>query len=167
MPGYVKKFCDYYGIRLVYTKNKYTVLSAGVNKGIPVLRAHSLFRNCPPEIAKAIECFCLQGYIPEVLENYIKTHHNTEEYKVIPPGAQFISILKGSDKESPPVPSDQNALEQFISMLKESDKELKVSKIIKKCFSGPSIHIKPDDSILVEGDKVLELDITVEGGSEY
>jgi hypothetical protein len=108
-----------------------------------VLRAHKLFRDCPYPIAEAVEDFFFLCKNTEdalsVLEGYIHLHHGPHGYKVVPPGKEFQSFLTSSQRE------------------------LIVSHIVHKNFLGDSVHIKPTESIRIEGDDFLELDITVEG----
>jgi hypothetical protein len=54
MSEYLEKKCMSLGIRLVYTYNKSTVLSAEINKEKPLLIADMMFKNCPDSVSQAI-----------------------------------------------------------------------------------------------------------------
>lgn len=54
MSEYLEKKCMNLGLRLVYTYNKSTVLSAEINKEKPLLIADMLFKNCPDSVSQAI-----------------------------------------------------------------------------------------------------------------
>lgn len=54
MRDYLKEFCIMENIQLIYTNNKYSLLSFGIQGNIPTIRIHRMFRNCPQNMTNII-----------------------------------------------------------------------------------------------------------------
>lgn len=78
MSEYLEKKCENLGIRLVYTYNKTTVLSAEIHKEKPLLIADMLFKNCPDLVSQAIIGFFTDTKNKSSHEKIIKNF--VEEY---------------------------------------------------------------------------------------
>lgn len=86
MDNYLKKICIGLGIDMIYTNNKVIVLSADVKNGVPILRAHKVFKGCSYKVAQAVV-----GYYTEVerrivhkvvIEEYLKKYYKGNEFKL-------------------------------------------------------------------------------------
>jgi hypothetical protein len=77
---YLERKCENLGIRLVYTYNKSTVLSAEINKGKPLLIADMLFKNCPDSISQAIIDFFTdikhKSSHERIIKNFVEDYFN-------------------------------------------------------------------------------------------
>lgn len=74
MNSHLKSLCNNLNIELIYTDNKYTVLSNGSKNNIPVIRANKVFRNCPRNVAEAIieYYFFLDNENLNLVEEYLE-----------------------------------------------------------------------------------------------
>lgn len=54
MEDYLIKRCLSFNLTIIYTKNKYMILSYSRYMNKPILRIHNIFKNCPKEVADAI-----------------------------------------------------------------------------------------------------------------
>lgn len=151
MRDCIEEFCNRNQIGLVYTENNVVVLSTGYSKGKPNIRVHESFKGCPINVAEAIEDYYILFQNTDnslkIIEEYVMTQYNSHNFIIRPPQNKYRNLLnKGITADT------DNAL-----MV-----EMKISHIINKHFRGSSIHMKPDQIIKTEGDKVIELEITVE-----
>lgn len=146
MSSYLKKYCSILGIKLVYTNNKYTVLSSGYNKDIPCIRVHNYFKECPEEIAKAIIGYYNEFYNNEqylnIVKEYTEEKLGNNEYIIKPPSEKYKRLITKNKKSI--------------------YKELNIKKIYKKDQKGNVVKIKTNESINKNQDNYLELDIIVD-----
>jgi hypothetical protein len=54
MGDYLYRTCVNLGIKLIFTNNKILVLSAEKKNSITIIRAHKVFKNCPPNVSEAV-----------------------------------------------------------------------------------------------------------------
>lgn len=151
MKDYLKLLCSSLNIKLIYTDNKYTVLSNGINDNIPVIRAHKVFKHCDESIAIAI------------IEYYMS--HDTNNLHLIEEYLKQKGILKYKIKS--PIDSsyitENNAFANKLEPLKnKSEIEASIFNITLTDFKGNVSQIKPNEGIRPLNDDFYELDIIVD-----
>lgn len=154
MVNALKNICESLNIKLVYTNNKFSILSCSVYNGIPLIRAHSLFKGCSEDIAKAIINYYTKAENREVNLNIIKDYadekFDIKNYKIMQPNSEFYDIVI-------------KTLSLIIN--EESEKsnmiEYNISSMVKKDFYGEEYEIKQSDSIKVDEDDFIEINIVV------
>lgn len=155
MKDYLQEWCKNFNIKFSYTNNKITILSCGINKNIPIIRVHRIFRNCSETIANAII-----GYFTDfehnndhlkTIEHYLNVNYPSMKYIIKSPNKEFREYLIKNI-----IPIKKNKKDDF------SLHELNISHITKKDFMGQNSNIKPDETLSVSGDDLLELEILVE-----
>jgi len=104
LPDVLRELCEDRGIRLIYTNNKTTVLSATTPQDIPHLRAHRLFRECPRAVAEAILGYYVGGDTGEQalaeITRHVAGHRAKSEWRVEPPDPHFRVLLARPDRTS-------------------------------------------------------------------
>lgn len=151
MIDYLKNICVKNYIMLIYTNNKYSLLSSGLHNHIPIIRAQKIFRYCPEKIAKAIVYYYIGNdndnkYL-EMIKEYISGVLDLKEYKVAAPELSFLNCFNKNTN----IQNKKNS----------SIVETKISSITLHDFKGKSKNIKPEDAIKVFEDNVTELDIVI------
>lgn len=185
MKDYLLKLCIDMNIKLIYTEGDYTGLSVGIKNDRPFIKVNSLFKECPEEIAKAIIEYytgCQYEYKNfQVLKDYIEDNVITAEYIISPPDETFKSIfikhteLEAASKEKitnkkaskgKTAKRKKSTKGTFQDKIPKDDKsslvELNNSSVSKKGFCDNTPNIKPDESIKVPNDDVVELDVVVD-----
>lgn len=75
MNDYLEKTCVNLGIKLVFTYNKVTALSAEIRNGTPLLIADMIFKNCPNSVAQSVMSFYTdknsKNYHEKVIKDYL------------------------------------------------------------------------------------------------
>lgn len=75
MNEYLEKTCVNLGIKLVFTYNKVTALSAEIRNGTPLLIADMIFKNCPNSVAQSVMSFYTdkkgKNYHEKVIKDYL------------------------------------------------------------------------------------------------
>jgi len=113
LTDFLKELCNEHGVRLVYTNNKITVLSATTPQGVPNLRVHRLFRECPREVAEAVFEHYVRGETTErvlsKLDRYVAVHSGKTEWCIEPPNPSFRALLGevGHTRQRQPPPRKQ------------------------------------------------------------
>ncbi|SDY75098.1 hypothetical protein SAMN05660462_00820 [Proteiniborus ethanoligenes] len=151
MNSHLKSLCNNLNIELIYTDNKYTVLSNGSKNSIPVIRANKVFRNCPRNVAEAIieYYFFLDNENLNLVEEYLE-QKNILSYKIKVP------IQLSYPIESKAITKKSN------KTIAESEIEANISHIILKDFKGNKSYVKPNEAIKPLTDNIYELDVTVD-----
>ncbi|WP_352420395.1 hypothetical protein [Proteiniborus sp.] len=151
MKDYLKFLCSSLNIKLVYTNNKYTVLSNGTKDNIPVIRVHKMFKYCDESIAKAI----IEYYVSRnaeflhLIEEYLK-QKGISKYKITKP-------VKFS------YPTENDSLTENIGKSRtKSEIEASIFNITLTDFKGNVSQIKPNEAISPLNDDFYELDIIVD-----
>lgn len=154
MEGYLDKLCKNLGIKLTYVNNKITLLSSSVKNNTSSIRAHSIFKNCPENIAVAIVKYYTDSKNEKenfvIIENYITSSFSGSKFKVEPADEAFKQLFV---KSVPVETADDDSLEEI--------SEYRISSIVKTDFYGNASKINPNQAIRPSGDEILELDITV------
>lgn len=150
MNKYLTELCLSQGIRLVYTNNKFTVLSSGINSGgYPVLRVHKKFKDCPVEVDKAIYGYYMDLTYKENhlkrIKDYLVQQLDFKGYIIKEPDVDFIGYWLPKENKTD----------------KKEPVEMSITKIIKKDTKGNMTVIK-QDYITPSHDEMMELDITVD-----
>jgi hypothetical protein len=156
MSEYLEKKCENLGIRLVYTYNKSTVLSAEINKEKPLLIADMLFKNCSDSISQAIIGFftdikrksSYEKIIKDFVEDYFKPYspgkikHMDLSYLVKPIQSSYNNYkTKLEDDDS------ENDLEDTSYTVKNKDDDYKLKFDMASIDTG---KIDVNDPNLVE-----------------
>lgn len=155
MDNYLKGLCESLGISLVYQNNSPIVLYCTVNHGIPIIKAHNIFKDCPEVIANAIVCYYAvnqncKEYL-RVIKKYTDKRCSYDEYIIQPGNDKFKNaVLKnlGVTKRN------KNAKSCFI--------EMDISSITQKSFWGDTSIIEPGKVVKAMSEDVLELEISVD-----
>lgn len=152
MKDYLKELCLPFNIKLVYTNNKYTILSSGLNKsGNPIIRVHKKLKDCP----KVIDDVILGYYIDFKNEDkYLKTIKNYVELQL----KLTDYIIKGSNKEY----RNYWLLKEEKPKFSKEPVELDIKSITKKGFTSNAAELNQNNIIKVSKDALVELDITVD-----
>lgn len=151
MKDYLKFLCSSLDIKLIYTDNKYTVLSNGIKDNLPVIRVHRMFKHCDESIAKAI----IEYYVSRntenlhIIEEYLK-QKGVSKYKITKP-VKF-SYLTEND----------SLTENIYKSRATSEIEAKIFNITLTDFKGNVSQIKPNEAISPLNDDFYELDIIVD-----
>lgn len=152
----LKTFCKNMGLKLVYTDNKYTVLSTGRHKNIPTLRVHRLFKNSPKRVIRAIISYYTNLQNPnqylDIIKQYLNKHHDSKKFKIKSQSDFFRNYMKNRIIEST---GGKNQQQEHLV-------EMPINSLIKKDFGGKASKIDPEDSLKASSDNVLELEIVVE-----
>jgi hypothetical protein len=148
----LKNFCAENHIQLVYTNNKYTILSSGFQNSTPMIRAQRFFKDCTEEIAKAIVYYYIdyknkEKYL-KLIDKYVKKEFKIDEYKINPPELNFLNYFKDNTS---------NHKEE----LSNSFIEANISSMIIREFGGEAVNINGRDSINVSDDSITEIDIII------
>lgn len=165
MKDFLKSILSRYKIKVIYTDNKKVILSAGSEKGMPVVRAHSLFKNCTRAVAKAICDYYMQKSNSESslseIRDYVLSVRPELPFRIIPPHDHFTALLdvkrKGRSVKELSYESDD-----IISCSKESSFELKISHMEYTDSAGNKALITSTQSIKADDNEFIELDITVD-----
>lgn len=147
MKDFLRQICKEKGIKLVYTNNKYIILSTGLQKRIPTLRVHKIFKNCPKKIANSITDYLYLQNIDICIKNinrYAKKKFGSTSYKINPPSEKFSKALK------------------TINNTNTSLGEYDILSINQRIFFDETTSICKDGIISVPNDDVVELDITID-----
>lgn len=154
MKDYLKEFCTKFKIKLVYTNNKLTILSSTAQDGIPTLRVHNIFKNCPENIAKAIIDYYTNFQDNNIsfteIDAYAKENYSDEQYKIKPPEDIFKQSLTNVILPLPPDNHDES-----------NRVEYNIISIIQKDFLGNVTTLKADEIIVPSSENVLELNIVI------
>jgi len=154
LNDYLKELCADLNIALVYTNNKLTILSCGVNNNKPIIRVHKMFKDTNKKIAKAIINYYTDYEQNDkhlkIIKNYIDKKYPSMKCKIKEPTEAFIEYLRRNVNQ---LKMDAN--------YNLSTGELYISQITKKDFWGNRSSVKPKESISVADDEVLELEILV------
>ena len=141
MENNFKKQCKALGINLVYTRNKYTMLSSAIVSGVPTLRINRLLENCENSTSNAIIAYYTSEFTHEynykIIETYLKKLVPLLSFKIVPPNKLFIELIQ-----------DKFHLELT---------EVEITSICLKNFLNKEIK----NIILVENNDILELDICI------
>lgn len=159
MEDYLKQYCANTSLELVYTNNKFTLLSCSSENNLPTVRVHKVFKNCSKEVANAIVKYYTDfknknSYL-KIIEAYLEKHYPSDQYKIKDPTEAFNLLLANRLKTSKQKISDQKTKKE------ESMVEVGVLSIKQKRFSGVTTNISPDDSLKGLSDDPLELEIIV------
>lgn len=154
MVNVLKNICENLNIKLVYTNNKFSILSCSVYDGIPLIRVHSLFKGCSEDIAKAIINYYTNAENTEVNLNIIKDYadekFNIKSYKIMPPNSEFYdTVIKTLSPQKNEESEKTNMIEYIISSM------------VKKNFCGEELEIKQNDSIKIDEDDFIEINIVI------
>lgn len=154
MEDYLTRLSANLGIKLIYTSNKVTVLSCSYKDDIPIIRAHKIFKNCTNDLAIAIIGYYTDSSFEKenlkVIQEYVKKNFSSELFKIEPFDETFKSMCI---KNIPVKEIPENDLEKIA--------EYKISSMVQTNFYGNKLIIKPEETLKVSSDDVLELDITV------
>lgn len=151
MNDQLKSLCNNLNVELIYTANKYTVLSNGIKNGLPVVRAHKTFKNCPKNVAEAI----IEYYVfldtenLKLIEEYLE-QNSIVNYKIKVPIQSAYSI------------ENKRITQKTNKTNRKSEIEANISYIILKDFKGNKSYIKPNEVIKPLMDNIYELDVTVD-----
>lgn len=154
MDNYLQKICLSLGIQLVYTKNKYVILSADIKNAVLTLRANNLFKNCPITVAKAIVSLYLYKNNREenekIIRDYVDKLYPSNHFKI-----------KGLDKDigeevKESIYRDKNFNQEDFSLV-----ELEISSLIIKDFNGNEKKVSAHSEIETKNKDFLELDIVI------
>ncbi len=151
MKDYLKLLCSSFNIKLIYTDNKYTVLSNGIKDNIPVIRANKVFKHCNESIAIAIIEYYMSHDTNNLhfLEEYLK-QKNILKYKIKSPiDSSYIT--------------ENNAIAKKLDPSKnKSEIEASIFNITLTDFKGNVSQINPNEVIRPVKDDVYELNIIVD-----
>lgn len=154
MDDYLKQYCTTANLELVYTNNKFTLLSCGTENNLPTIRAHKIFKNCGKELANAIikyyTDFRNKDIYLEIIEVYLKKHYPSKQYKIKAPTKAFNQLLIN---KTPVSHKDRKS--------KDSMVEVNVISITQKRFSGTSSNSSPGEPLRGLSEDPLELEIVV------
>lgn len=152
MKDFIKNYCEILNISLFYTNNKYLLLSYNLNKGIPTLRVHKIFKNCPKDVAESVIDYYFNTESKEkplqIIKAYIEKHFPPSQYKIKPYNESLRRIAEKQVKKST---SEKN----------ESLVELEILQITKEDFWGKKTNISPNNTIEFGNSKMIQLDIEV------
>lgn len=96
MADYLEELCKRWDIKLVYTGNKFVVLSCTTPQDEPNLRAHRLFRGCPKKVASAVLRWCIgtgSQRDRELIEHYVRQDSDKDDFEIKEPDARFLALL--------------------------------------------------------------------------
>jgi hypothetical protein len=155
MDDYLEKTCVNLGIKLVYTSNKITVLSAEVKNGIPTFRVNKVFKKCPSVVAQAIVEYYTnpenKAKSEAVIVDYLNRRLISKEYKIKP----FSLSLKDEIIRNLPHEYSTNINDPNLV-------EFDITNMTVKDFWGKEENKKPGSSFMPLGNDLLELDIVIE-----
>ena len=153
MDNYLYKICMNLGIKLILTNNKIQVLSGERKNNLTIIRAHKVFKNCPPNVAEAIVNYYSKG------SNKEKNSQIIRDYLApfFPNGLFKIKNLENSLIETTirDVPEDLDTNTSY-SLLTEFD----ISSITVSNFWGNE-ESKLDNSLSPSSNDILDLDIII------
>lgn len=155
MDNYLEKICINLGLKLVFTNNKVTVLSAEAKDGMTIIRAHKLLKSCPPETAQAVIDYFTNAKkretSEEIIRDYLISQGLSDNLKIKPGD---ISIVKEMEKN---LPVETKESDGSMSLLGEYN----ISSMTIKNFWGDKLTQSKDHLLSPDSDDVLELDIVV------
>lgn len=153
MSDYLKELCDKRNVKLVYTKNKYIIMSCSTQNNIPTIRVHNIFEDCSYEVANAIieyfTDFKNNDASLRTIDDYVSNNFSFDKYKIKGPDKNFKEIFINELK--PPNPKDDSELVEF-----------KIISIDKKDFYDDAHTILDKEPFEISSEDVTELDITVD-----
>lgn len=153
MDNFLEKTCVNLGIKLVYTNNRITALSAEVKNGLPILRVHKLFKTCPPAVAQAVINYYKDLGRREdhekVITDYLRKVSPENQFKLKPSDTMFINgLIENMPSNSSNEEADSSLVEFSISSLTITD------------FWGNETHQR-HNSLTPSSNDILDVKITV------
>lgn len=153
MDNYLEKTCRNLGIKLIYTSNKITVLSAEKKDNFTVIRAHKLFKNCPFSVAEAIISYYTNETYKEkskkVLIDYVSPHFPEVAFKIKP----LEHSLKTDATQSTPFPIESGSNLDLLT-------EFTISSMTIKNLWGDEQN-QSDNLLSPSSSDILDLNIIV------
>lgn len=154
MNDYLEKTCVNLGIKLLYTNNKITVLSADTKNDLPTIRAHKVFRGCPYEVALAIISYYSTekntAENEQLLKNYLQNKLSSCTFKIKPVDTSFRKSIEKS------IPFKNTSSNSNTSLI-----EFTISSMIVKDFQGNELQNASINSLKPSSNDILDLDIIV------
>jgi hypothetical protein len=145
MDDILKELCTSLNLKLQYNHNKETVLSSGAVGKSPVIRAHTMFKGCPREIAEAVIAYFIDfessNMYKKTILNYIKRNFSSSKFKIGTPSKSFLNLLPNNKKSSPNLT------------------EASIVSIVQKNFDGTRTKVDPNSSIT--GDLNIEFELNI------
>lgn len=141
MEDYLKTLCTALGINLVYTRNKHTILSSSLVRGVPTLRVNVFLEHCGSSVASSIISYYteesdLEAYFTEITAYLINLYPNFK-FRIKAPDIYFRAALKSTKADDLP--------------------EVEIQSMIIKGFSNNNA----DNALILQDDDILELDIFI------
>jgi hypothetical protein len=145
MNDILRELCTSLNLRLQYNHNKETVLSSGAVGKSPIIRAHTMFKDCPREVAEAVIAYFIdfkssKMYKKTILD-YIKRNFSSSKFKIGTPSKRFLSLLLKKQNSKPSVT------------------EASIVSIVQKKFNGTKVNIDPNSTIT--GDLSVEFEFNI------
>lgn len=181
MNEYLEKTCVNLGIKLVFTYNKVTALSAEIRNGTPLLIADMIFKDCPNSVAQSVMSFYTdkndKNYHERVIKNYLSEQFKSNSTNIKHLDLSFltksnenidmdynINIDMDSNEINNININDIDINDIDINNIDINDPafiELDISSIDSKDFMGNTKQYKSNTTLKPLKDDELELNIVV------
>lgn len=153
MDDYLRKMCTTLGVKLIYTNNKFLVLTAEIKDNVPVIRAHKIFKHCPQSVAQSVINYFTdsegRSIHEKVIEEYLKQNFSSDTFSIEPLNLDF----KNKVAENMPFEIDVNDDSMF--------KELDIADMIVKDVWGNEKKHDSNSPLVPDSNEILELDVII------
>ena len=155
MSDILKNLCKNLNIELSYTNNKITILSCAFCNKRPSIRVHKIFKGCDDETAYAVVDYYMKAEKREdnfkIIKDYADKKFNSPKYKISPPNDKLINEFMNTIMFENPKQNEKSVLV-----------EMNISSMTKKDFYGEECAVKLNETLKVNEDDILEVNIVLD-----